>query len=121
MLFNDHEHTPDCGHSDETHRRLAKKMDDFMEDVAEDLFSEKDLANLYMIIKSKLRENGTAATLPHLKSFNEGFEFGLFASKENGNHSIQLIAGMKRIARLKQDDIKALVAKSLEEKDDNED
>jgi len=91
-----------------------------MEDVADDLFTEKDLANLYMIIKSNLRESNVGTTLPYLKAFNSGFEFGMYASQNHGPDSIQLIAGMKRIAKLKENDIKKLAAKALEGEDDKE-
>lgn len=120
-LFDEnHEHSPDCGHDEETHRRIAKKMDNFMEEVAEDLFTEKDLANLYSIIKSQLRKIGSGTSLPYLKAFNEGFEFGIYATQNAGKDSIQLIAGMKRISKLKQNEIAKLVQKSLDDNDNDD-
>lgn len=116
---NNHEHDENCGHDEETHRRIAKKMDTFMNDVAEDLFTEKDLANLYQVITSRLRKEGAGTTLPYLKAFNEGFEFGVYASSEQGSNSVQLIAGMKRIAKLKQEDIKRLATKALDKEDNS--
>jgi len=119
-MMHHHNHDDNCGHDEEQHKRMSKKFQAFMEDVADDLFTEKDLANLYMIIKSNLRESNVGTTLPYLKAFNSGFEFGMYASQNHGPDSIQLIAGMKRIAKLKENDIKKLAAKALEGEDDKE-
>lgn len=120
-LFPQHEHNEECGHDEATHKRIADKMNHFMEEVAEDLFTEKDLANLYLIIKAKLREDGAGTGLPYLKAFNQGFEFGIYASQNNGTDSIQLIAGMRRISKLKQEDIKKLAEKKMQDNNtDNE-
>lgn len=124
MAHFGHDHDGDCGHDDETHKRMSKKFEAFMEDVADDLFSEKDLANLYSIITSCLRSNNIPTSLSYLKAFNEGFQFGQYASQNHGSDSIQMIAGMKRIAKLKQEEIKTLAAKAVkmqEEESEEED
>lgn len=114
-----HKHDSDCGHDDATHKRIKDKMEKFMEDVAEDMFSERDLANLYTVIISQLRSCNVGTSLPYMKAFNAGFEFGTYAASQSEN-SMTLIAGMKRINKLKGEEIKALAAKALEDQDDNE-
>jgi len=120
MSLFEHEHDENCGHDEETHRRMKKRFETFMEDVAEDLFTEKDLANLYMIIRSNLKEAGAGSSLSYLKAFSSGFEFGQYAANNHGPDSIQLIAGMKRIARLKQEDIKNLAEQAMKNNNEEE-
>jgi hypothetical protein len=114
-----HDHNEDCGHDEATHKRLRAKLDNFLEEMADEMFSEKDLTNLYSIITSKLRESKLGTTLPYLKAFNDGFEFGIYASN-NAPDAISLCAGMKRISKLKAEEIKTLAARATNQEESNQ-
>lgn len=115
----DHEHTEECGHTKEEHEKLARvqsKFDAFLEDAAEDMFDDKDLANLLTIVKGRLKKCKAGTSITYLRAFTAGFEFGTYAASKN-DHSMQLIAGMKRINKLKDDEIRTIISKSLEDND----
>lgn len=76
---------------------VKKRFDDLMADVASDVMDTEELEALHNIIRKKLTGASVPTTLPYLRAFLEGVEFGVFCA--HNDHEAQGLMGVRFLVK----------------------
>lgn len=83
---------------EEKHKRIVKKMDAFMADVAIDIMDDGAFEDLTKKVKKELSDLGVPFTTANLKTFVQGVTFGVGAIVALGQGGLApVLAGLKKL------------------------
>lgn len=113
---DDNHDTSDCGHTDEEHAEMERKMKGraerlqtnfkkFLAENAEDMMEEGQYDKLKTKVEKRLRRAGISPSLTSLKIFREGFEFGMMTFMQLGGEGAKVFAGINKIVADKENKI----------------
>lgn len=88
------------GEDKEKGKRMKKKLDNFMSEMAEEMLDEKTLASVEKLMVHKLKEVGVSTSLSYMRAYTIGFEIGIAAQQDG--HSMPMLAGLKRVITTKE-------------------
>lgn len=107
---DDHEHSSDCGHTPEQHKKLQGRVDrlqknfkKFLADNADDMLEPGMYEKLVTKLEKRLRMQGlNPSSLSTIKAFREGFEFGIITHMNVGSEAGRIFAGINKMVMDKE-------------------
>lgn len=98
---------------DKKQEEIHKKFHTFLGDVAADLLDEEEIEEIHKIVTLRLRKVGATTSLPGLKAFLEGFEFGVHCA--NNDKEVPALAGLHNIVKSEEEKVAKKVDEALPE------
>lgn len=99
---DEHEHTADCGHSEEQHARMErvqKNFEKFLADSAADLMEPDMYEKLQKKVEKNFRKIECTMSYQNLKIFREGFEFGFMTQMQVPNELPKILAAVQKMVQ----------------------
>lgn len=97
---DEHEHTEDCGHTEEQHARMnrvQKNLQKFMAENAMDMMDEKTFQKIEKRVRGHFHDAGATFTLTSLKLYLEGFQFGMMSQLNVPNATGSMLAAITKM------------------------
>lgn len=102
--FDKDDEGEDCGHTSEEHAklngradRLLENMKKFLAENAQDMLEDGQYDKLVKKIEKRLRTQDINPSLNNLKTFREGFEFGMVIHVNVGSQVVPVFAGISKM------------------------
>lgn len=94
-------------------KRFAKKMENFMAEVAEDMLDEEGYSLTKKNIYERIQDIGIPVTAASLKSFYEGFTLGMATSHEDMQLAMLIMVAVRKMIAEKTKGMDEIINKSF--------